>query len=423
MKFLYILRHYQKGIRLSSLMITLLLIWAMLAGVLAYAKIQNVTAGLEILKSAPSNHTYVSMHFTTADEFMSGSDQDEAKALEQMLEKEEMVDTVFSVRTINPVAYKGEKITVTLYEPQMLNYFPKLKQIGIDFSQAPNGVILGSTLFSGIEAGDEITLNFSMQASSPKARTFPVAGNLRAPYQKFSLATSSTAPVAADFFVAGDTVIMQATDQIMEQLDGAARRVEHNCNLIVVFKEGYEEDACRALLKKLAPKNSEISLASVIRNTEEAVSYSLREQLPQPLFLAVSSLFAYLSVLILNYKKKEKELSVLYLLGYSRRRCATLSLVQFMCYALPAMAVSSAVILFWPTLEWQLDALVQRSVGSQLYPKLMALNTLVGGYTIGVPCLTVVAAYLVITVGVAFGVAVGTMMRYSPVAYRKGASL
>lgn len=422
MKYLCILHHYQKGIRLSSLVLTLLMVWAMLAGVLAYAKIQNVTAGLDILKSAPDNNTYVSMHFTTADEFMSGLDQDEAKALEQELEKEEMVASVFSVRTINPVAYNGERITVTLYEPEMLEYFPKLRQIGIDFSQAPNGVILGSTLFSGIEAGDEITLNFSMQALSPKARTFPVAGNLRAPYQRFALTTSSTALVASDFFITGDTVIMQATDRVMQQLEGVAKRVEHNCNLIVVFKEGYEESDCRALLQKLAPKNSGISLVSVIRNTEETVSYSLREQLAQPLFLAVSSLFAYLSILILNYKKKEKELSILYLLGCSRRKCAMLSMTQFMWYALPAMVVSSAAILSWPTLEWQLEALMQRSVGSQLYPKLMALRALAEGYTIGAPCLIVVAAYLVITICIAFGVAVGTMVRYSPLAYRKGAA-
>ena len=75
MKFLHTLWHYQKGIRLASFVLALLLIWAIMAGVLSYARVQNLTTGLQILKSAQSENAYFSMHFSTGEERVSGDDQ------------------------------------------------------------------------------------------------------------------------------------------------------------------------------------------------------------------------------------------------------------------------------------------------------------------------------------------------------------
>ena len=260
MKFLHTLWHYQKGIRLASFVLALLLIWAIMAGVLSYARVQNLTTGLQILKSAQSENAYFSMHFSTGEELVSGDDQEMAKDLEKALEAEEMVQTVFSIRTVNPVSYNGTGLSITLYEPEMIEFFPALKQLGIDFSRAPDGALLGSPIFSGLEAGEEVTLHFAKQASNPKPQKFPVAGNLPTPCQKMSFNYSSTYLTAEGLFQEGEAILMQSTEQVMEKLKGYARRIDHNSNLIVVFKEGYAEEECRTLLSKLAPSNMTLSL-------------------------------------------------------------------------------------------------------------------------------------------------------------------
>ncbi len=423
MKFLHTLWNYQKGIRLSSFVLALLLVWAIMAGVLTYAQVQNLTTGLQVLKSAQSENTYFSMHFSTGDEIVSGDDQEMTKDLEATLEAEEMVETVFSVRTVSPVAYKSEGITITLYEPEMLAFFPALKQLGIDFSQEPNGVILGSTIFSDIAAGETVTLNFSKQANNPKAQAFPVAGNRRTPCLKMTLSSASTALIAANLFVEGGSVLMQSTEQVMDQLKGYARRIEYDCSLIVVFKEGYAEEECRALLSRLAPSNMTLSLGEVIENSKSSVSNTFKQQLPQPLFLAISSLFAYFSILILNFKKKERELSIVYILGGSRKKCAMLSLAHFLSSAAVPLLLSSLFVLFWSNLERYLESLKHLfDAGSSLYRVFNILSIQANIDGIGPSCLIIIGAYLAITVCIALAVTLGAMSRHTPLTYMKGAS-
>ncbi len=423
MKFLHTLWHYQKGIRLASFVLALLLIWAIMAGVLTYARVQNLTTGLQILKSAQSENAYFSMHFSTGEEIVSGEDQEMAKDLEKALEAEEMVQTVFSIRTVNPVSYDGTGLSITLYEPEMIEFFPALKQLGIDFSREPDGALLGSPIFSGIKAGDTVTLHFAKQANNPKPQTFPVAGNLPAPCQRMTLSSANTALSALGLFKEGEAILMQSTEQVMEKLKGYARRVDYDCNLIVVFKEGYAEEDCRALLSKLAPSNMTLSLGEVIENSEIAASNTLKQHLPQPLFLAISSLFAYFSILILNFKKKERELSIVYILGGSRKKCAMLSLAHFLSCAAVPLLLSSLLVLFWNNLEKWLQYLKRffdvASPTYQLLHRLM-LQTNIDG--IGPACLIIVFAYLLVTAGIALVVTFGAMAKHTPLTYMKGAS-
>ena len=423
MKFLHTLWHYQKGIRLASFVLALLLVWAIMAGVLSYARVQNLTTGLQILKSARNENTYFSMHFSTGEEFVSGDDQEMAKDLEKALEAEEMVQTVFSIRTVNPVSYNGTGLSITLYEPEMIEFFPALKQLGIDFSRAPDGAILCSPIFSGLEVGEEVTLHFAKQANNPKPQTFPVAGNLPVPCQMMTLSLASTALTADGLFQEGEAILMQSTEQVMEKLKGYARRIDHNSNLIVVFKEGYAEEDCRALLSKLAPSNMTLSLGEVIENSEITASNTLKQHLPQPLFLAFSSLFAYFSILILNFKKKERELSIVYILGGSRKKCAMLSLAHFLSCAAVPLLLSSLLVLYWYNLERCLNDM-QRffTPGGPMYRLLNILMLQVNIDGVGPACLVIVAAYLVVTAGIALAVTFGAMAKHTPLTYMKGAS-
>jgi len=432
MKFLTILQKYLKGIRLSILLLALMMTWTIFIGITAYGRVEYILNDVKVLKSGNVDNAYMLMYLPTPEDLMTGADMDKAAQTEVLLEQEAIVEHVFSIRTVTPVIYEKENITIILYEPEMLAYFPGIKKLGIDFTDCPDGCILGSSLFNQLDAGDTITLNFSKNATAPKKCTFPVAGHMTPPYRQMSFSQTSGAPVASNLFEESQTVLMQATDTVMAQLEPLARCIDHNTNLMIVFKEGTSAQEQEQLLSKLARDYSRTPLAEMIQNSEKNASAMLKEELPQPLFMTCASLLAFLSVTILIFKKKERDIAVLYLCGCSRRQYALLTFTVFHLFALLPVILNIVIVQLWPHLTWNINGLFHIRIMSFLQEQgrvgLTVSNIFSEFYLalsksrLNATSLLIIGAYYLSTVAISLAVTVGTMKKHTPITYLKGAS-
>jgi uncharacterized membrane protein len=78
---------------------------------------------------------------------------------------------------------------------------------------------------------------------------------------------------------------------------------------------------------------------------------SLKQSLPRPLFLLSASLMAYLSILILTFKRQEKNLAMYYLCGASKRKSTMLTFITFTIIALIPILLVVAFIVSWEPLN------------------------------------------------------------------------
>lgn len=432
MKFLTLLGKYLKGIRLSVLFLTLMMTWAIFTGMLAYGRTKYLLSDLQVIKSADTDNAYMLMYFPTDEEVIFGDSGEKAQRLEAVLEKEAMVQDVFSIRVANPINYEGYGISIVLYEPEMLEFFPELKNLGIDFTDCPNGCILGSKTFNALDAGDTITLDFSKNATNPKPASLPVAGHMSPPYIQLDFSTSATTPYASDLLSQQEAVIMQATDAVLKKIDSLARRIEHDRNLLVVFRDDTSAEDRARLLQELAPDYFPVTLNQIIENSEEKAAETLKQELPQPLFLTVSSLAAYLSVLILTFKKKEKDIAVMRLCGGSRGKCGLLTFAVFHLISLLPVLLSAGIILLWPEATWfnlvtnELQFAIAHGPNAigigPLWNFVAYIGSTLSTSRLDSSCYAVIFGYYSITTVIALLVTLGTINKHTPITYLKGAS-
>lgn len=426
MKMIHILRRYMKGIRLSALVLTVMMAWAILNGVVVYGKVQNIGADIQILKSGAAENAGVLMYFPTGEDLTTGAHTEGAETLEKLLEGEDIVEDVFTVRVANPVSYGESGISIVLYEPEMLAFFPGLKKYGIDFKNEADGCILASELFGGLHSGDTIELDFGK-----KSAAFSVAGRMTTPYRRIALSSAATNPYAHDLFSDGQAVIMQATDGVMERLNALARRIECDTNLIVAFAEDSTAEEREALIAAAAPGYLYFPLERLIENSEQEVAATLKEKLAQPIFLAVSSAVAYLSIVILTLKKKEKDTAILYLCGCSRKKCAAIQFAVFQTFALVPVLLNVLFILIWPNIHWEyghrwvLEQALEKGpdmMNEQLFFTLISLFSYFETITINTSCLSIVFGYYLCAAAISLAVLAASMARHTPMTYLRGAS-
>lgn len=398
MRFIHILCHYMKGIRLLAFVLFLLMLWGIICGVSAFGKVQNIRNDLDIIASADAENAYLLSYFFHTEQ---QSEKNRIETTVNTLKANPAVDQVLSIRVANPVSYAGTRISIVLYEPALLNFFPALKNYGIDFEHCQNGCILGSQIFGSLDEGDEICLSFSNKEIS-----FPVAGRIQNPYRRLTLSVSSSAPLCEDLFREGDTIIMQSTPAVLATLEPLVKRIELDSNLIVVFKDNTTPEEQKAVLSADASAYQHAHFLDIISRTKQQVSQTLKKELPQPIALAVMAFASYFSILILVFRKKSKQLSVLYLCGCSQYKCGLIAFAASQVVLLFPVLGGALFVLIWPQIDWSL-----------LGPKWFGLRTFVETITINTSCLWVVAWYYLITTLCAVAVTSVTISKHTPATY------
>ena len=337
--------------------------------------------------------------------------------MEAALEADERVEQVFTVRIVNPVSYEGSGISIVLYEPEMLDAFPQLKKNGVDFSESPNGCILGSKQFNKLKTGDMIELRIRNRDIQ-----IPVAGKMDSPYRRVSLATSSTIPRAEYLFSEGDVIIMQETPQVMEQLTELNASIAYDQNLIVRFSSGVTEQEKEEILSDLSGEYLAYSFEEMFENSNVTAEKNLKQKLPQPLFLAISAFVAYFSIMILSLKKKEKDMAVLRLCGMSRKKYGTVVFTICQLFVILPVLLCVIFLLVWPELQWSLSELLigYYTESQTLSSVLMRVGLYIDDIKVDMGCLPVVLGYYTLTVLISLGITVGSVARHTPLSYLRG---
>lgn len=400
MKTLHLFRSFFRGIRISSVLLSLMMTATILIGVLTYARIRYVTTDYTTVKETTLENAYYIQSFPDPKDLVNGNFQLGGVTIEELqaIEQDPSVQKIYTIRTANPLSYKDYGISIVLYEPELLYAFPELKEMGIDFSKNPNGCVLGSQLFQGIRTGDAIELEFYQPKYS--TASFTVAGHIQAPYKHLTFSSSSTNSTADYLVSAQNIIIMQATDEVISRLSSLAE-INYQQNYIIAFQEGVSQEQIDTVLKKVMDKGIAVSLDDITENTQAHVSKRLKQWLPRPLFLLLSATVAYLSTVLLMVRKKEKELAVWYLCGCSKPRCSGIVFVSASILAVVPILINTAFVFLAPTLDW-----------------LGILD--LSGFSVTKDALLPILGYYLITVVVCLIVTRASMAKHSPLTYLRG---
>lgn len=424
MKFLQTLHQFRKGIRLHSFVLAVLMTWAMLCSIVVFGRIQYYSADLDAVSGTDTENTYLLLGSPLKEESLS--------AAETTLMADPLVKAVYSIQAVELLFYEGRPVEVYLYQPEMVEAFPKLKDLGIDFSADPNGCILGKLFHSG----NEITLT-----SEKGEAVFPVAGRLTSPYRYLALTECYSdygnfpnGPALGDLFRDTPAILLPQTREVMEKISALEPITRTPANLLVTFHSGSSTEAQEALLDgtNLA-SNYIFPLAELTDAALAQRSETLKLELPQPLLLAVTSMVAYLSMTVLILQKKQPALAQMYLCGASRRRCGAVVFTAIQLICLFPVICSTAFILIWPRLYWPalhpLNVAVNGHFTQWLYnqPGLVSLwsslyRFLGSTVTIRPSCLLVVLGYWLLTAAISLALTIGFMKKHTPLTYLKGAT-
>lgn len=397
MKLLRLLRSYFRGIRGAALVLSAMMTMAVFLGVLTYSRLEYIVSDYDVFSSNTLEDAYYVQSFETdLQALLQGPVQ-----LIRELEQDPTVDQVLSIAVATPLNYKGYGISIILYDPELIDAFPKLKKLGIDFSKNPDGCLLGSRRFFDLKNGGQIQLNFPRkQEESPEI--FAVAGHLDYPYKHISFDTSSTNVFTSDLFQSNDLILMLKSDELMARLEEIAD-VSYQSNFIVSLKPGLSEAEHSRILDKLNSGASAVPLDEILEHSADRVARECKTQLPRPLFLLLAATVAYLSNVVLIIKKKEGDLAVWHLCGGGRAWCTGICALANALIALPPLVLNCLFVALAPELEWR------------------GLLNLEGMFINSSACLLVLGYYL-LTLAISVTVTVCSMRRHTPLTFLRGAA-
>ena len=411
-KFCRLVHDYMKGIRLSLTVLSLLYIWALLSSMLMYGQIQYINSDLELIEGGDTHNAGVLFYFPSEEEMKSRSFERKLIKAEAALEADPLVKNIFCIRSVNPVTYNNQSISIVLYEPGMLALFPN--HPGATLSRQPNGVLLASTLFADLDIGDQAELTVGTGSL-----TVTVAERMYSPYRHLSLSQSSSLPTAQMMVSQGSVLIMEADDAMSTHLTQIGASFYYGQNLIAVFDARATQEEIQQCVGSMAPGFLWKSFDEIIANTEQEVSAVLKSELPRPLFLTLTAFMAYFSILILTLKRKERSTAVCHLCGMSKRKAVLISTAACQTAALIPSLFAVAVAFIWPHLDWTLIGINLRSTGisDNLLHYILNLNT---RFKFNASCIAVIVFYYVISLVLCGAVSFFYLRRHTPKSYLRG---
>lgn len=401
MKYIRKLHSYLRGIRLSLVFLALMMLVALITAILVFAKVQYLRTNYDVVASAGDQleQVYFFGPMISSRNWESGSIQQFGKELREPLSNFSAIDHVYFFDSFSPQSY-GDQISVSiqLYDPELLELFPKLRDMGIDFTD-PKGCILSHPDLREVKVGSTISLHFYDAENS--IREFPVIGRLNYPYYSMGLQASGTNPTIDYFFSQSTSILMLATEENLAELSTVSRRF-YGTNFLIRFREDASPEERLAVETYLSQYGPLYSVVEMLEEGKKALREAYIQLLPMPMFLLVISTFSFLSTLILTFKKKERELSIYYLCGASRAQCMALILGAFSLTALIPTVIAVVFSILAPSLNWQYLLLIEE-------------------YLIDARAVWLVVIYFLVSLGVAVGTTWMQMRRHTPLTFLRGA--
>lgn len=390
MKIAKVIRGLMRGQLRSTFVLSLMMTMTLFTVVMVFGSLQYIIRNYATIKRAELQNAFYVQNYDT----VGIADLSKTERIIASIKGDPDVKSVHAVRTVNPLNYKDDMISIVLLDEKMLDC------MGLHIEDE-SGCILASRIFNGHRRGGKIS--FSFPWSDDGEETFTVSGHLSYPYTFIYFPNAHTNANANDLFTSSDVVLMKESDALISRLSERAR-ITTGVNFIVEFNDGVDAAGCTAILSAYAPDHSIVSMEDIYRASEEKIVSDMRHMLPMPLFLLCVSTVAYLSTSILFFKKKESHLAISYLCGCSKRRCAAVMFAAITSVSAIPVLINIVFVCIVPYLDWMgyID----------MY-----------GFVINGNAILLILGYYLFTAIIAVGVTAGGMRKHTPVTLLRGTSL
>ena len=350
MKSLRLLVNFFKGSRASAVVVAIMLTVSLLLSVYVVAKVSYTAYDYRFLDKADVDGLVSVMSFPTKDSeghlvLISPRDVEERYRDCEVVKGIQYFPSCTCILQNFPRDMQTG-IKVVLVDEDFISKFQGFKEAGVDLSLISDDsrdCIVISPYVQAYEVGDTIEAMYLNESVS-----FEVVGHSKSPYKFFSLDSSTNIdyPLGEIFYpqlAVSNVVIMKRTEENERRF--IPKDSYFSSNFIIEFDTDVSEDEINRVKNELVDSGMLLTTFNEIKeNTRESMKEQLRTELPLPMFLLFVSFVAYVSQLVLIFKKKKREFAVSYTCGASVRRIGMIFAVSSFIIAIPALLVNSIVV-------------------------------------------------------------------------------
>ena len=339
MKVFYKIHSMFDGVRLQAVFLSVVCLFAILLGLRYFTVINNEAAEYRLVKSNSLGRAYYFCD-NGLEYYFSSAELDEYR---EALCEYSALDKFFTFKVGGDIMHyeKGREVwaTILLLDPGFYEYFPLLKSLGLDFSKNPDGCVIGSRYFNVERGKDQIDFKFWTGIDKQTTKWLTVCGRLRYPFRFIYPSGSGTNLRINALLSQGHVIIMQDTENVRELI---GRDLYSQNMFILTIKDDASDEELQALIDKLETLGTVKSIDDMLAEAKESLQTDIKKLTPRPLFNLVATLIAYLSMVVLLVRKKQKDMAVAYLCGASKGRimaamigaCCLVSLVPCLLCAI-----------------------------------------------------------------------------------------
>lgn len=380
-KYLKILLNNLKENRIYNILLVLMISVSLFLTVFFLSVFNSYSYDYYFLEGAELDRLYYVMNKSSA-----FSDGDFSTQTSPIVTENEAVEKIYQLTHIGI----DRDTRIIMADEALFLEFPTFKKASVDASlmQSYNDVIGLSPL---------------SRDSAPDG--FNVVGYSNAPYKFFSFGARSNSDFPfSNIFKSYSTGAVYVAKDSKELRDAYKDRMISDAHYVIKFKESATDEQKDALFKELEVYGcTQRSFLNISQATKSAVISQIKENLPMPLFLLAVSSIAYLSALVLVFKKKEKDFSIFYVCGCSKGRMIILTIASCLFMILPALIINLLIFSLW----YPISSLI----------RFQSVSLYINGYSY-----LVMLLYSLLTVIIAVTTTLVNMKKYSPIEFLKGVS-
>ena len=344
MKYLRTLSAYVRGIRWPMFVLSFMMTVSMLIGVITMGTIRYLYRHYDIVSGTTGDSDRIYYYMPTT---LSASNTRTLELLEA-LEEKPAVQHVYTIYSVSPVSYRGEKrdigVGIQLVDPGLLELFPGL---GLNLRNTDD-VMVGVNAFRDVAVGESITLLFYHPSREVE---FTVAGQMFYPYSSMAFSGGSNRPCADDLFYSHEILQMLATPENLQRFEEYTN-LHIGENFLLEFRADATAEEIEQVRLFLAGTGNAMSLRSILDRSEENLQMQMRNTLPLPVMMLLISSFAYFSTMIMAFKQKERDLAIFHLCGASRWQCITAVIGAFCRVCVIPAVIVTALVAMLPQMDW-----------------------------------------------------------------------
>lgn len=416
MKFIKLIFNFFKGSVIASIVIMLMMSVSLFLTSYVTAKINYISYDYNFLEECDTKNLYSSMNFPIRNEdgtftFL------ESNEVKNDFKNSDCVESIYNFPTsstgiiINFPTALQTNIQIIFVDSSFIKTFSGFSEMDIDLSlleKSENScIIMSESLSDAYSVGDTISIQSN---TSTENINLQVVDACKSPFKFFNLSNSTNAKYSlSQIFhplISADKkyVIMKESEENLSRFSNCS----NSANFIIKFKSGANRDDIQKTLVLLEEKGALLTSFDEIKaNTKGEMNNELKTSLPFPLFLLFVSLVSYISMLILIFKKKEKDFAVYHILGASKLKITLIYLIWSFIIVLPSLIINLFFSIVFPTIQ------KIAATNSGEFPNL---------YVNGLSYL-IIFSYLALTLVIASAITFLSMKKYSPLEFLRGVSV